>query len=458
MPRESWLWTGIFTPPLALRALSRRPTFSTCIHGDSSGGIVRLRLLFIGCCNHFNNQVESTLAMGKTRREPSRDESFNKHYAAIWGEERWRTSLYPALVRPTRHSALVNQALPPAAFPESIGDAGIDVQDLEQIPWPTWGEGPADGSGGRWCLARRLSQSSEGRSLEALLLPQPQRSARSDTSASLMSHWNMDAASVLAARLLDVKPGDAVLDLCAAPGGKSIALAQSLFFSATGQLPENAENSTLQSDKTLLSSNEADRSRFRRLAENLRIYLPDSANVRCTNVDATSPNAHRELAIAEGWDKILVDAPCSSERHLIHASVKAQTSGRVAPEMASWRPGSTKRLQETQARLLMAALRLVKTHGTILYATCSIEPGENDGVVEKVMVQVEKERKKGLITWSFQLTGFSTCLGSAESGADDFLGQHWAERTKHGWIVLPDHPSGGRWGPLFFTRLIKVPD
>lgn len=387
--------------------------------------------------------------MGKTKRLSSLDESFHKHYATIWGEVRWRDSLYPALARPTRHSALLNRALPEDAFEEILSKSSIASKCLESV-WPSQHLGRIKHN---LCMAGRLHLGSTEDHHEHLSLPQPQMVERPEV--RLMSHWNMDAASVLAAGLLNVRSGDAVLDLCAAPGGKSIALAQDLFF--RGEDASLADTATGAERSTMLCSNEADKTRFRRLSENLRAYLPETISVRCTNVDATSPHAHRELANAGGWDKILVDAPCSSERHIIHAHVKAQASNRIAPEMASWRPGSTKRLQETQLKLLMTALRLVKIHGQVLYATCSIEPGENDGVIDKARAQVDKEKKKKLISWDFKMGGLQSpgpdIGGFALSQA---LEQDWAESTEHGWIVLPDHPRGGRWGPLFFTMLTKV--
>ena len=388
--------------------------------------------------------------MGKTKRESSVDEWFHRHYASIWGEERWRNSLYPALARPTRHSALLNHALPGDVFEEIVKKSNIASESLEPV-WPSQDLGRMKHS---LCMARRLHTSSTEDNHEHLSFPQPQMVERPE--GRLMSHWNMDAASVLAARLLNVRSGDAVLDLCAAPGGKSIALAQDLFF--RGEDASLANTTTGSERSTMLCSNEADRTRFRRLSENLRAYLPESISVKCTNVDATSQHAHRELAHTGGWDKILVDAPCSSERHIIHAHVKAQASSRIAPEMVNWRPGSTKRLQEAQLKLLMTALRLVKIHGQVLYATCSIEPGENDGVIDRVRAHVEKEKKKKLISWDFKPSGVqspeSDNVGLASSLA---LERDWAESTEHGWIVLPDHPSGGRWGPLFFTMLTKVP-
>ncbi|KAK5126449.1 hypothetical protein LTR85_010685 [Meristemomyces frigidus] len=373
--------------------------------------------------------------MTKTTRNTAAaaEESFHKHYSAIWGAERWRDALYPALAGPTRHAALVNRYASIADFWEAISEANIDREELEQLQFPnSTSTGARDGTH-ILCFARVPSSSSE-----STAFPPPKPAAFS----RLLTHWNLDAASALVASLLDARPGESVLDLCAAPGGKSIALAQSMFTAdATGD--QNGRPAGV------LRSNEMEPRRHKRLSENLQAYLPaqliKDSSVQCLRVDGTS-NATNALLASGGYDKILVDAPCSSERHIIHAHLKASASGNTAPEMASWRPGSSKRLAQTQLSLLMTALKAVKVGGSIMYATCSIEVAENDGVIGKMVAQVEKERKKGA-RWSVKLG-----LGEA---MDEHL-ERWAEKTKYGWMVLPDHPGNGRWGPLFSAMVTKT--
>jgi 16S rRNA C967 or C1407 C5-methylase (RsmB/RsmF family) len=189
----------------------------------------------------------------------------------------------------------------------------------------------------------------------------------------------------------------------------------------------------------------------------MKFYIPaeliHSKSGTIRRLDCTNPLAHRNLSIGgAGYDKVLVDARCSSERHVIHAHLAAQVGGRTAPEMANWRPGSSKRLATTQAELIMTGLRAAKIGGSIVYATCSIEQMEKDGVIEKVLSTVNKEVKKGG-KWSIKI-GFNN--GAGDSNLEHALEQEWTERTKYGWIVLPDHPSSGKYGPLFFVLLTKV--
>lgn len=396
--------------------------------------------------------------MTKTHRKAATSsvDAFDRHYVAIWGEERWQKSLRPALEQPTRYACLLNRYVPLEASKQKLSHPSTEEVSLH-LPKASDREAtnvllPN--------LVARYAKSADGPSSVPSCEPFP---APIPVAGQLYSHWNLDAASSLVAHLLDVQQGENVLDLCAAPGGKSVSLAQNIW--AHYHADDSDAKSKASQEKRLqlgtLHSNEADTPRQRRLAENLRAYLPkalfDSQRVVTLRVDGASPKAHYELVVktSDGtvnYDKVLVDAPCSSERHIIHAHAKARLGGREAPEMANWRPGSSKRLAETQLKLLMTGLRVAKVGATIMYATCSIEPTENDGVIEKMLSQVEKERKKG-VKWSVKV---GLRAGTGDDVLEAELEKSWAERTKHGWIVLPDHPGGGKWGPLFFAVLTKV--
>ncbi|KIW07604.1 uncharacterized protein PV09_01554 [Verruconis gallopava] len=400
--------------------------------------------------------------MTKTKRNDvgSVADSFHRHYAGIWSEERWQTSLYPALLRPTRYACVLNRY---ASCEDVERKLRASTADLEALPLP---HGDEQNPHRRpKCLIVKTQEKSgaeqgdESTQTEEATFPAPEV-----TSNGLLSHWNLDAASVLVASLLNIKPGDKVLDLCAAPGGKSISLSQALWphLHADRSSPEESTSSKTPVKTGVLHSNEADGRRQRRLVDNLKAYLPrvlfESGQITALRVDGTSPKAEYELRVktssgAVSYDKVLVDAPCSSERHIIHAHAKASTSGRVAEEMSSWRVGSSKRLSKMQIDLLITGLKVVRTGGVVMYATCSIEPTENDGVVEKVLAQIEKERRKGG-RWTVKV-GFDAGDGTATLEKE--IESMWAERTKFGWIVLPDHPSCHRWGPLFFAVLTKVP-
>ncbi|KAI0105259.1 S-adenosyl-L-methionine-dependent methyltransferase [Nemania sp. FL0031] len=371
------------------------------------------------------------LTKAQKKQAQAAEDSFNRTYAAQFSEERWQQSLYPALTAPTRYAALTNRfaeadldkVFPPeqAAKMQTIAFPGI-AEPGDPIPAP---------------LKAYQQDASEAEAT----FPPPQP----DSSTGLMTHWNLDAASLLAVSILDPKPGDKIFDICAAPGGKSVALSQLL-------RPDSYSNASPTLAGGCLHSNEVNVVRNKRLASNLRSYLPEAlfkaGEVKVLKLDGTEPFSVQTLPLGPGgYDKVLLDAPCSSERHVIHAHVKAKQGGRVADEMASWRSGHSKKMAKVQVALLMTALKAVRVGGRVLYATCSLSNDENDGVIEKGMELVQKERKKLGIKWDF-------AVRSGDLGAQGLEG--WAEPTKHGWLVLPDHPSGGKWGPLFFSLLEKT--
>lgn len=153
-----------------------------------------------------------------------------------------------------------------------------------------------------------------------------------------------DAAAQLAAEWLDVRPGDRVLDACAAPGGKTAHILE--------RTPAVGE----------LVAVEIDEQRARRIHENLaRLGLA----ARTLIGDATRP--------AEWWDgqvfdRILCDAPCSATGVIRrHPDIKLRRQ-----------PGDLPRLAATQTAMLDALWPLLKPGGKLLYATCSILPDEND--------------------------------------------------------------------------------
>lgn len=393
--------------------------------------------------------IKATKALQK--RSDQALSAFHKHYALIWGEERWHNSLFPALCMPTRYCALMNQY---GDYSESTAylcpldpenkDGGISELDL--VPNVGTEEEPT----------KKMIRALIKTSTDTFPPPKPVPSAEPET--RLLGHWNMDAASALAACTLGVRPGDRVLDLCAAPGGKSVVLAQMMWphLQVNGLISRGLDGAQRQS---ILHSNEFDKMRHSRLDSNLKSYLPrelfNNDLVRTIRIDGAEKTAVANLPLGEGsYDKVLLDAPCSSERHIIHAHLKAASGGQVAEEMANWKSSHSKTLARTQVALLMTAMRAVKVDGTVLYATCSIAHEENDEVIEKFFDAVKRERKKSpnaSLEWKVKVE-----TDDEKNAQTRALLDSMTERTKYGRVALPDHPSNGRWGPLYFCRLKKV--
>ncbi|KAH9994577.1 S-adenosyl-L-methionine-dependent methyltransferase [Xylariaceae sp. FL0662B] len=370
------------------------------------------------------------LTKAQKKQAQAAEESFQRTYAAQYGQERWQEILYPTLMAPVRYALLINRFVV-AGIPKTFSED--EVRGLQSLTFPSH----AESSSGSLLISYQSSAPDA-----QTTFPSPQI----DPSRRLMTHWNLDGASLLAVTVLGPKPGDKVLDLCAAPGGKSVALSQLL-------RPESFDDASPSLAGGCLHSNEVNNARNQRLDSNLQSYLPEplfkNGEVKVLQLDGTEANTVQMLPLGPGgYDKVLLDAPCSSERHVIHAHSKAKQGGRAANELAFWRPGQSRKAAKTQAALLLTALRAVRMGGNVLYVTCSLSDDENDGVIDKGIELVQKERKKLGIKWDLAVRS------GALPGKDL---EQWAERTKHGWIVLPDHQEGGRWGPLFFSLLEKVP-
>jgi len=211
--------------------------------------------------------------------------------------------------------------------------------------------------------------------------------------------WVQDAAAAIPARLLAVEPGETVLDLCAAPGGKTLQLA------ATGAAV------------TALDRSEP---RLRRLRANL---------------ERTGLNAEVVVADGEAWmddrqfDAVLLDAPCTATGTL-----------RRNPEaLYALTPAEIAKLADVQHRLLDAAAARVKPGGRLVYCVCSLEREEGE---TQVLAFLRRHP-------DFHLT-------PADPGT---VGAPDSSRAGDGWLrLLPSQWSelGGLDG-FFAARLERAP-
>ncbi len=157
--------------------------------------------------------------------------------------------------------------------------------------------------------------------------------------------WVQDAAAALPAKLLGAGPGSRILDLCAAPGGKTAQLC------ATG------------ADVTAV---DVSLSRIDRLRANLDRLGFDA------NTVAADAATWRDM---DPFDGVLIDAPCSS----------TGTIRRHPDILHLKRRNDIARLTEIQLRLLQNAATLVAVGGTLVYCTCSLEPAEGEACIEQFL-------------------------------------------------------------------------
>ncbi len=181
-----------------------------------------------------------------------------------------------------------------------------------------------------------------------------------------------DPSTLLAVRELDPHPGETVLDLCAAPGGKTTYIAQ-----------------VMQNQGKILATDVSE--------ARLNLIRENCARLGVTCVE-TALSATLEARFATGFDCVLVDAPCTNTGVMRR---RADLRWRVKPEEIT-------RLQKTQLELLERAASYVKSGGVVVYSTCSLEPEENQQVVRQFLLnhtEFKLERERELLPFKDRVDG-----------------------------------------------------
>jgi len=458
--------------------------------------------------------------------------AFDKHFAAAYGS-RWQ-ALRSALERPVEHVAWVN---PFVASTDSV---------LAAFDRPCWAS-HVHPSGCH--LLARCDETAELPTAVQVCSAGLRSSALPQAAAMLTSHYALDGASPLPALALAPRPGMRVLDLCAAPGGKTLCLTGQLFGGAFDGAPPSTQTAvavatasprgsgtgsepglvdgdssdsapppppppaplpapplpapapvpepraaplaappaappdeeSLPSARTLLISNDRSNPRRARLRRVIEEFVPRALLKEATELPASTWRTERAVERATaatagagareghagveshapvgvslgalavtgvdasawgrgpaapawslvGFDRILVDAPCSSERHFLHAG--------PADADAMWSRARLKRDAALQLAILRNGVRLLAVGGRLVYSTCSLADEENDGVVAKLLAHKRHGAGMRLASPFVNLEG--TAVAPLLEGVT---------RTKCGALMLPDR---SRFGPLYWAVL-----
>jgi len=208
-----------------------------------------------------------------------------------------------------------------------------------------------------------------------------------------------EAVSQLPVTLMDLAPGQRVLDMCAAPGGKTAQIALAM------------------GNRGTLIANDFSTDRIKALQGNL-----DRLGI--VNVTTTCRDAANWPAEAGQFDRILLDAPCSSEGTLRR---NPDLVGRLGPELSG-------RMAARQQAMLRKAVQRCRPGGRILYSTCTLAPEENELVVRDTLR--EYDGRVQLV--AAQIPGLVTAAGITQwKGAD--LGPELAHCVR----VWPHHNDTG---------------
>lgn len=169
-------------------------------------------------------------------------------------------------------------------------------------------------------------------------------------------YYLQEASAMTPASLLPVSPGDRVLDLCAAPGGKATELGVKL------------------KGKGLLFANDISNSRAMALLKNLELFgIPNIC------VSSESPGRLAKV-LPEFFDKILVDAPCSGEGMFF----------REPAMVKDWKERGPAYYQPIQKEIVGQAVRMLKPGGLLLYSTCTFSKAEGEDVIASVLADAPK--------------------------------------------------------------------
>ena len=164
--------------------------------------------------------------------------------------------------------------------------------------------------------------------------------------------------------LLDVRTGERVLDLCAAPGGKTSELIR-----ATGSAG-------------LVIAADVHGHRLRAMSAQLE-RLGRTGSAHLVELDAA-----QSLPFRSSFDRILLDAPCSGTGTL---SRHPEIRWRLAPEQLG-------EFHQLQCRMLRTALAHLAPGGRLVYSTCSMEPEENEAVVDEVLREIASQSGEGSLS------------------------------------------------------------
>ena len=164
-------------------------------------------------------------------------------------------------------------------------------------------------------------------------------------------YYLQEPSATLPAATIPIEEGDRVLDICAAPGGKSTELAARL--RGTG----------------ILVSNDISASRLKALQKNVEAYGVRNVIITCESPERLSEH------FGAYFDKILIDAPCSGE-----GMFRKSTS-----MVTAWEQNGNEKFAAIQRQILKEVSSMLRPGGTILYSTCTFDPTEDEDQVEYLL-------------------------------------------------------------------------
>lgn len=216
-----------------------------------------------------------------------------------------------------------------------------------------------------------------------------------------------EAVSMIPPLLLDVKRGQNILDMCAAPGSKTAQLLEYLKIDIKNNKPYERSEGSEYFDDGMVVANDIDNKRCYMLVHqssrlnspNCVIINQDASRLPTMKTFNKDGEEHSDLK----FDRILCDVPCSGDGTV-----------RKNPDVwKKWTVGNANNFHGMQCKILRRGLELLKKNGLLVYSTCSMNPAEDEAVISSVLRAsdgtislvdvsdklVELKRKPGLRKW-----------------------------------------------------------
>lgn len=219
-----------------------------------------------------------------------------------------------------------------------------------------------------------------------------------------------DLSSILAVEVLGPQPGEEILDLAAAPGGKTCHMAARM------------------KNQGRIAAVDVVRERMYKLKANLKtagVTIVDTYLMDGRKVGTKTP---------ERFDRVLLDAPCTAE---------ARFSLDDPESFARWSPRKIVECARKQHGLLASAIQAVKPGGTVLYCTCTFSPEENEAIIDDAL-----QRFPGAI----EVSPLDLPIENVVSGLTAWEGKSFDPGVVHAVRILPTEEMHG----FFLCRLVKL--
>lgn len=174
-------------------------------------------------------------------------------------------------------------------------------------------------------------------------------------------------SSMIPPLILEPKPGESILDLTAAPGGKT------------------AQMACLMKNEGRIVANESNKVRYEKLKSNLKTQGAQNAEAVLSYGESFGNK------FPETFDRVLVDAPCSAEGRFLASE---------PPTYRYWNLDVVKENAKLQKKLLISGLKALKLGGVLVYSTCTFAPEENEEVVDSALQSMSGLIELETIQWS----------------------------------------------------------